>query len=48
MTKTNNTLVISQSAPFTVINHFQPSAENQAELVRVLSEGIVAPLAVQS
>jgi quinol monooxygenase YgiN len=45
MTKTDNTLVIGQSAPFTVINRFQPSAEDQAELVRVLSDGITNEMA---
>jgi quinol monooxygenase YgiN len=45
MTDTSHTLVISKSAPFTVVNRFTPSAEDQAELVRVLTDGITNEMA---
>lgn len=48
MNKTNSFSITSENAPFTVINRFCPKAEDQHELVEVLSAGIeqeMAPLA---
>lgn len=47
MTNSQSFPIQSENAPFTVINRFLPRAEDQDELVRVLSEGIANEMAIQ-